>query len=40
MREDQNALINRTKVTTDAANGKNMRELTTQWTERKHRLAD
>jgi hypothetical protein len=39
-REDLVALINRTKVTTDAANGKNMRELTTQWAERKHRLDD
>jgi hypothetical protein len=37
-REDLIALINRTKIASDPANGKNTKELTMQWEERKHRL--
>jgi hypothetical protein len=33
-------LSNRTKLSTDAANGKNLKELTNQWDQRKHRLYD
>jgi hypothetical protein len=39
-REDLVALINWTKIATDGANGKNMKELSLQWEERKHRLND
>jgi hypothetical protein len=39
-REDLVALINKIKLPTDSANGKNIRELTVQWEQRKHRLND
>jgi hypothetical protein len=39
-REDLVALINKTKRATDAANGKNTKELTLQWEERKYRLDE
>jgi hypothetical protein len=37
-REDLVALINKMKVRNDAANGKNIKELTMQWEQRKHQL--
>jgi hypothetical protein len=38
--EDVVAHINRAKLSSDAANGKNMKELTIQWEQHKHKIND
>jgi hypothetical protein len=39
-RDNLVALINKTKLTNDPPNGKNLRDLAQQWNERKHRLDE